>query len=533
MADSYNQQERIKETERIERVRQAVIRRQGNVTVGDIITETGFAPDVAEQSLRSLISTHEGTMRVSDKGEIMYAFTPNCIARDFRSWWERSKDTIYKGFKSFMKIMIMLIMVVYFIIYVVILLALLFSDRNNNNRSSHVDFGWMIYVFWGRDTGSSRRNFTEKQKKTEPLYTRTYKFIFGPEEKKEDPMQLQKDFAQLVRSKDGVITAEDWMVASGHMLPQCESEIARYTAIYDGEAQICDDGTLVYVFKDIMKSMDKKVRTKAPKPAWERLEEKRPLTGNSSNVAVILMNVFNLVMALLFVFAGASIMATINGGDGGATAQQIAEAQALAESGVFTWLGTIPLLFSLFVFAGPLVRLPKNIKENARRRKDNIRKVVLENVDNARTGATVMGAAALKNVNHGLRKTNFDQTNVEEINQVLDTVAVDMNAEVAESGGYRFDDLKRHTEKAFEVREALRLGNQDLGRVIFSTDNEDEEANRNAYDDEIACFDRELNYSPAQSTMQSMMSQSRGEYDTDYRAKRQEKASQSQSLRHE
>ena len=531
-ADKFDQQSRIKNTERLERVRQAVIKRRGNVTVGDIVTETGFTPDVAEDSLKELIMTHEGTMRVSENGEILYAFTPNCISRDYRSWWDRSKDAFMKGFKIFAKVMIMLIMVVYFIIYLLIFLALLFSGRNNNDNSSsnsNFDIGWMIYIFWGRGDYDQ----SERREKVEPLYTRTYKFIFGPEEEKEDPMQLQKDFAQLVRAKDGVITVEDWMVVSGHMMPQCESEIARYTAIYNGEAEICEDGTLVYIFKDLMKSTDNSLRTRSPDPAWKRLQKKKPLTGNKSNIAVILMNSFNLIMSSIFVFAAYWLVTTDPTTLVGAEQQKFMALQLLnGESNVLMFLGIIPFIYSLCVFAGPLLRMPSTTKENAKRRRDNIRKVVLENVNNARTGATVVGAAALQNVNHGLRVNNFtDQANVDEINSVLDTVAVDMNAQVAD-GGYRFEDLKTHTERAFEVREKLRLDQQDLGRVIFSTDSNDREASKNYEEEELASFDRELSRSRNQSMLnepnQSLVS-ARAAYDTDYRAKRRENDDRSRS----
>lgn len=489
MAD-FDQQERLQTSERIERVRQAVIKRGGSVTVGDIVTETGFSPDVAEDSLKSLISTHEGVMKVSEHGEILYAFTPNCISRDYRSWWERSRETIFKLFKGLCKILIMLVLVAYFIIYLTLIIALMCSNRNS--RGINIDFGYMIWIFWGRGDSSRARE------KKEPLYTRVYNFIFGPEKEKEDPMALQRDFAQLVRSKEGVITAEDWMVVSGHSLSECESEIARYTAIYDGEAQICSDGTLVYVFRDLMKSANRGQQTRMPTPAWDRLESKRPMTGNSSNVAVILLNVFNLIMAFIILAGGMSII-----NDPAYAYEFAADPNLLASyQSIITWLGTVPLIFSTLVFAGPLVRLPGNIKENRRRRRDNIRKVVLENVENARMGAIVNGSAAMRAVNHGLRRSELSEASVDEVNGVLDDMAAEMSAEPV-NGGYRFNDLVTHSERAMQVRHELSLGKQDLGRVIFSTDSNDTEAQKNAEDVELETFDREMSRGHVQQSRYS------------------------------
>ncbi len=491
MPGSEEKQGVVSNVERIERVRQAVIRRGGSVTVGDIVAETGFPPDEAEKTLRDLITTHEGTMKVSENGEIVYAFTSDCIERDYRSWWQRSKAAIYKGFKAFCKVLIMLVLVVYFIIYLIILIALL-SQSKGNNRSSGNAFNGMIYIFWGRGSGSY--DSYGRQVKKEPLYNRIYKFIFGPEEEKTDPMQLQKDFAQLVRSKKGVVTAEDWMIVSGKSMAQSESDMARYTAIYDGDAQICEDGTLVYVFPEMMKSTRENENVQAPAYAWDRLEHRRPLTGNESNVAVILLNLFNLVMAFICMAA-----LTPNPDIYAQTYEQVAMASQTAP--YLFWLGTFPLIFSILVFAGPLIRLPFNIKENRRRRRDNIRKVVLENVENARTGAIVNGSAALKAANHGLHVNELSEASVEDVNGVLDELATEMNAE-PDGNGYRFNELVQHTRVAEDIRNNKRLDKQKLGRVIYSTDSkDDEEVERNAHAVELEDFDRAMSHQEPNMSM--------------------------------
>ena len=63
----------------LERVRQAVIRRGGSVTVGDIMSETGLGFEESKSFLNALMVTHEGTMRVSESGELDYAFDRRMI----------------------------------------------------------------------------------------------------------------------------------------------------------------------------------------------------------------------------------------------------------------------------------------------------------------------------------------------------------------------------------------------------------------------------------------------------------------------
>ena len=99
-----------------ERVRQAVIKAGGRVTVADISSSTGLGVFEAERSLKALLATHEGVLKVSEFGELIFAFSPGCIARDHRSWWARSKENVYRGFKFLFKITIMVTLVFYFVV---------------------------------------------------------------------------------------------------------------------------------------------------------------------------------------------------------------------------------------------------------------------------------------------------------------------------------------------------------------------------------------------------------------------------------
>ena len=52
----------------VERARQAVLRRGGKVTIGDIMSETGLGNYEAKEALDRMIEVYEGVMRVSDNG---------------------------------------------------------------------------------------------------------------------------------------------------------------------------------------------------------------------------------------------------------------------------------------------------------------------------------------------------------------------------------------------------------------------------------------------------------------------------------
>ena len=95
---------------KVEQVRKVVLNRRGNVTIGDIMGDTGLGQEDAKSALDSLIKTHEGSLRVSQNGDLLYAFRPNVALRDEQSWWERHKAAIYGGLVNGFRILFMLVL---------------------------------------------------------------------------------------------------------------------------------------------------------------------------------------------------------------------------------------------------------------------------------------------------------------------------------------------------------------------------------------------------------------------------------------
>lgn len=486
----------ISDVAKIERIRQAVIKLRHEVTIGDVVSETGLSTFEVERGLKSLLGTHEGTLRVSESGELLFVFKAGFIDRDYRSWWLRSQESIYKGFKAAFKVFIMLTLVVYFVIYIAILIALLTSNRSNDSRSSSFNFNGMIWLFWGYNIGSNNSSYERKSKRV-PLYTQVYQFVFGPEEAPADPLAESTRLAQLIRSKNGIITTEDWIIVSNKSRELAESDLSHYTAIFDGNAEILDDGTLVYTFAEMMKSTAARGLRPSPKPAWFQLEQRRPLSGNveSGNGLVIGLNLFNLVMAFVMMNALTVSQESL------ANVPQNLELYTLLENNqhYLMWLGYFPLAFSASLFTIPLLRLPGNIKENGRRRRDNVRRLAMrainEQNDKQQTGISFEGI--LSRVNNNLQVNNMKPATANELKQVLDALVRDFDGEekvnVKDAKPYyTFDKLNERHEVGQKERQTRDLRKQDLGRVIFSTDDGDVEAQKNADDIEQEDFDKRL-----------------------------------------
>ena len=481
----------LKDSTKLDIVRRAVIARGCSVTIGDIVSETGLDNETAKSCLNSLISTHEGVMRVSEKGELLYEFSKGCILRDQRSWWERNQKAIYKGIKAVFKVVIFLFLLVYFIIYLCILIALL--SQNRNSRSSSGGFDMAIWFFWGRSSRSRSDSYIGSSgEKREPIYTRVYNFMFGPEEPEKDPLEMRTRCAQLIRARNGVITVEDWMMVSGQSREKCESDLARYTAEFEGDAEILENGTLVYVFPDVMKSMKSGNRPQFPKPAWKTLEAPRKLSGNSAggNAMVIGLNLFNLIMA----WACTSIIPQILADQAAQTGQTV----SVMGDSTFLWLGLIPLIFSILIFAVPLFRIPAHIKENGRRRKEAVRKSLLSAVfdGNGSAYSSVSRTAAVAAAKKQMGQVYVKEPTSDEFNEAMADLCDELGSTFDPNdpnATYKFPDMEMRLNEAERKRQQLDLKSQDVGRVIFSTNNDEYESieSDNASHD-LQDFDRVL-----------------------------------------
>ncbi|MBO4351633.1 MAG: hypothetical protein J6A01_11915 [Proteobacteria bacterium] len=514
----------LKQSEQIERVRKAVIAAGGSVTVGDIVSKTGLGQYEAKEALDALITTHEGTMRVSQNGDLLYAFSAGVGLRDGRSWWDRNKKAIYRGFKKVFKIVIMLVLVIYFIIYLLLILALLSSNRNSNSRSSF-NLGGVWYFFWGYNAGSrstygrspyGRVTVTSNDEpKKSPLYTRVYNFVFGPEEEEVDPLKASQMCAQLIRAKNGVITAEDWMLISGQSFEKSESDLARFTAEFEGTAEITDNGTLVYVFEDMMKSnkntTGRSSQEALPDRAWNTLEGPRPLSGNinGGNGGVIALNTFNLIMSGFFAFGGVQAMM--------APKDPNVVLDPQLEQSLHTttfWLGIFPFVFSFLIFAIPLMRLPGNRKENRERRVRAVHNAALSALFDDQTNAQKrVGFNDFRTAaNRMLAKSHLDPVQPDELKNAITTICDELGGEPDANSMdqvYVFDNMEVRLGDAKSERQKRKLNQQDLGRVIYSSDSREQENIDDNDRDEFDEFDRALqesaggyssNYSPNYSS---------------------------------
>ncbi len=470
----------------------------GKATVGDVVAATGLPANDSQAALKELLESHRGQLAVSDSGELLYHFDEDLIRRGTEPVLARLKRTAWSLFSRAFKAWIVIMLVVYFVIFVILVLAALFAnnraggDRRSGgwgggrgrSRGGGLPIGnlWFWYWIWGPRWYIGRPYYGRRWERTlakgdkVPFYKKVFAFVFGPDRPHPTAQQLDRGTLRLIRARNGVITTAELVEHTGLPVEEAESEMGRLVGAYDGEPIVSPAGELAYSFPSLMVSAHGRVATREPNPSWMRLEYPIELTGNTvgANLAVGGMNAFTLVAAATspwFIFPRLGL--------GGPAA--------------FVGLVVVPVIFSLMFFAVPGLRVWSVKRENARRRKRNVRRVTLglvyarslEGRDSA--GLTVDEALA-----HVTARLEHQAVGRSEVEKVLHALAAEFDAEVAPDDQgrlvFRFPTIRREVAAGEVVRRSLSLEGRELGPIVYDTGDSTAEADAR----DLAAFDREL-----------------------------------------
>lgn len=476
----------------------ALRRLKGKATAGDVVAATGLATDQVDQGLKTLLESHRGHLAVSDSGELLYEFDPHLIERGSEPLWARFKRRFSALFTKAFKAWIVIMLVAYFVLFVVLVILALFANRDDRGfggggrrRGGAVRGGglpfpdlWFWYWIWGPRWYVGRPYYGRRWERTldkedkVPFYKKVFAFVFGPDKPKPTRQQLDRSTLRLVRARRGVITTADLVEHTGLSWEEAEDEMGRLVGAYQGEAMVSPRGELAYAFPELMMSAHGHVSDRAPNPTWMRLEYDQELTGNTAgaNAGVMGINLFNLVAATTapwFIFPRLHL--------GGEMA--------------WVFLVYVPVVFSFSLFAGPAARMWGVVRENKRRRRRNIRRVLLGYVykETLEKDQGVRLAEAVKHVQSLLREQAPSAGAVE---KELQRLAAELNADVnPDADGqlvFTFPELRQQVAEGEAVRRKLALDQRQMGDIVYSTkDDSVAEGKR-----EMAAFDKELGITP-------------------------------------
>jgi hypothetical protein len=297
-----------------------------------------------------------------------------------------------------------------------------------------------------------------------PFYVKVFSFVLGPEQDEVESLIDERALLAYIREKKGAVTTAEVSSRTGWSLSQSEAYVTRMVASYDGDLEVTDEGQIVFIFPELLKTAGKRGLVKPAAPFWSKWEAEMPLTGNqsSANVGIIFLNSFNLVAALA------------------APSMILPPLQLAATGTTLFFLSWFPLTFSALVFTLPLLRYLLQVRpENRRRQERNVRRGLYRAVFQKAAAAGAEARFEAEELKAKVRQTvpkraftpdDFDG----QVEKLLTATTVELSGEVEPGANgpgrmiYSYSDLSEAFEAARGARKRLAAG-ETLGRRIFST----------------------------------------------------------------
>lgn len=463
-------------------------------TIADAATKSGLPLRDAERGLHALVSEYRGHLRVTDDGDLLFRFP-----HGFTKPWERRARLARVGravlgalegagrfvVRAWITIVLLGYVGIFLAILVGLTLARSSSSDSRDDRGFGLGMGYLVMrivadaLFWtfhpfspfafsygsGRDEQAGDRSRAwgqgrEERKKGPHFYEKVNRFFFGPDAPPPDPRAMERRILAEIRAQKGRIGLADVMRVTGLPRDAADPMMARLMLDYDGTVEVTDEGSLVYRFAEMRKSVVEERIPARPAPIWAEPERLAPLTGNSiaSNLLIGGLNAFNLIMSLWALSASwtlAKIGLLLRG-------VPLAEIPA---GGTAIALGVVPLVFSIALFALPAARALLRPLKARRVARENGRRALLRVVLERPDGVTE------ESLQNAWRSASGEEPDPKELTHQVVALGGDVDLEKSESGvRYRFPELQAEAEALQAEREAAAEEEARVGKVIFSSD---------------------------------------------------------------
>jgi hypothetical protein len=433
------------------------------LTRADAVALTGLPNEAAEPALKSLVATYKSHLAVTDEGELVYEFDPSLERRDkvtLRERLEAAGQAAWKGFQFLFKIWIVVTLVAYVVAFVAMMISLMVArssnDRDDRRGGDGFGFPWLWfwlmpdlappgYGYGGRDPyGRPLRRPRNAPKKR--FYQSVFDFVFGPKTAPHDPREADKRLLAFLRDHKGRVTASELSALTGLSLASAEEELTRLMVEYDGEVEVADDGTLLYVFEQVLPSAS--AAGTRWTWAWDAPDAVPPLTGNSGATN-----------GVIGAFAGFNLFASMT------IAPAFLQRYHLPLEPWTFWLTVFPLVFSAIFFAVPAARWAVRKRRLASRERRQLRRELLREIW-ARPGEPRDPAELTARAS---QRTGVPAADAQ---KMLDTLVRDLDGDVTTDadGNMRYVFTRLAEEQGAVEKARAAAPDKELGEVIFSSE---------------------------------------------------------------
>lgn len=468
-----------------------------DLTIADAAAKSGLPLGDAESGMHALVAEYRGHLRVTEEGELLFrfphGFTKPWVTRTRLSEAAGAALRALMGVARFVvRAWIAIVLVGYVLIFIAILMGLAMARSSDDREGSGIGTGliagvfrvladalfWMFhpfspfsYTYYGGHYGASSWGSErvpspwEAQRPKVPFYEKVNRFFFGPEDPPEDARAVQKKVLAEIRAQKGRIGLSDVMRVTGLPRDEADPLMARLMLDYGGTVEVSEEGGIVYRFAEIRKTAADPGAPIEPRPAPAWAEEKglQPFTGNSfgTNLLIVLLNGFNL-MASWFVLSNGLTIERIGQLLKGVPWPELAPAST-------PWaLGVVPFVFSIALFALPLLRAAWRPIKARRAAREKGRRALLREVL-ARTAG--QGGVSEEVLAGAWAEAAGSPPDSKTLTREVVALGGDVDLEDAAEGvRFRFPELEAEARAVQAEREAAAEEEARVGRVIFSSE---------------------------------------------------------------
>ncbi len=488
------------------------LKKRGNEsTVSDMIAGTGLPKYQVEQTARAVLDEYSGRLKVTESGELLYSFpggmrsTLRGFVPGLRRFWKAFKAAAAGVLSFLFKMWIVVMLVGYFLLFLALaVLAIVAAfaasaaggkDRDGKSRRGGGGFGGMYLIgrlfefafrmWFYSNLFSGGRKVQRMKPDGRAFYKSVFGYVFGEGDPNPDfGVEEKKRIISHIRAGGGAISLEELMAITGAEAEEANALINRLMLEYEGDPRVTDNGTIVYVFPELLRT------TAREQMSFAGVSLDRPVMKNTApfsankgrtNGWISLFNIFNLAFGSFFLlFPSTPGMAAVLGA-GAETARHmdlltyfysfvhgllgrlgIGNPQAVLS----VVLGIIPVAFSALFFAVPFFRSLKQRRENEKTRQENLRKLVYSRVL-ADPGHVIPGSIAFG----GRESTPRNAEAARE--RIVKGLAALKGAEPVQladgSFGYDFAELKREVADLADFRRKVDVKSFEVGKTVFDS----------------------------------------------------------------
>jgi hypothetical protein len=459
----------------------AINSHNGRVTAGQIAGDVSTGLAEAEIRLRELAALYSCNLLVTGEGEIIYDFGKDIKLRV--TFFDSAKDILkrcfhfaWRAFVYVFKLWIVLMMVVYFMFYICCLLALFLASKSRNSANLNPVFRMfgeiLKHAFKGAAQSGSNfeDNFIVSGKypwefavspekyqevyKNLPFYEKVFHFVFGRIHGAVSLREKEKTALDYIRNQKGVITASEICAIYGCDLASAEKETARLFAKYEGDADVTDDGVIIYRFPSLMKNLENPQNNCLRSTFMFRAILDASERKCHSDVFIPALNGFNLLVSLLMYFFLMDFM-------------------EIPRDPYEFWISWFPMIFSVMFFFIPLLRFFSGVLLKSGFKFNILKNSFLRMIFLSKNSLEMENILQTLN---SFSPVTFDEKYV---SGKIDNLILDYKGDVAahdsmEDGRSYLVFTRMHNEirAVLKIRKSIKIEDYRTGKVEYSTEDE-------------------------------------------------------------